>query len=275
MNRVARSLSVVSIAAVVSVALGIGATTAIFTLVNSVLLRPLPVTDPARLVTLSSTVAQQGQYTEMFSYATFDAIRRRSLVEGAAAWSVSTLSVQGESQLVSSTWVSGELFSVLGVPAFIGRSISPADDTDGGGADGPVAMISHRLWQRRFNGAPDVVGRSLMIERTPVTIVGVTPPWFSGIELGRPFDLFLPVKTQPVIESELPLGTARGVLVDHAAAETRSVARGGDDDAPGCAAGDPVGVTAPLAVGHGVPEQSLRPRIGGRRHVGVLTPPPL
>jgi predicted permease len=103
-------------------------------------------------------------------------------------------------------WASGDLFTVLGLPAFIGRTLSPADDTDGGGADGPVAMISFRLWDRRFNRAPDVVGRSLMVERTRVTIVGVTPPEFSGLELGRPFDLFLPIKTQPVIESELPLG---------------------------------------------------------------------
>ena len=206
MNRIARSVSVVTIAATVSLALGIGATTAIFTLVNSVLLRPLPVANPERLVTLSTTAAQQRQYTEMFSYATFDDIRRRSFVDGALAWSVSTLSVQGQSQPVSSMWASGDLFTVLGLPALIGRTLSPADDTDGGGVDGPVAMISFRLWDRRFNRASDVVGRSLMVERTPVTIVGVTPPEFSGLELGRPFDLFLPIKTQPVIESELPLG---------------------------------------------------------------------
>ena len=206
MNRFGRSLSVVTIAAVVSLALGIGATTTIFTLVNSVLLRPLPVANPERLVTLSTTTAQQRQYTEMFSYATFDDIRRRSLVDGALAWSVSTLSVQGESQPASSMWVSGDLFTVLGVSAVVGRTLSTADDADGGGADGPVAMISFRLWDRRFNRAPDVVGRSLMVERSRVTIVGVTPPEFSGLELGRPFDLFLPIRTQPVIESELPLG---------------------------------------------------------------------
>jgi putative ABC transport system permease protein len=206
MKRIARSLSVVTIAAVVSLALGIGATTAIFTLVNSVLLRPLPVANPERLVSLTTTVARERQYTEMYSYATFDDIRRRSLFDGALAWSVSTLSVQGESQPVSSMWVSGGLFGVLGVSPVVGRTISQADDTDGGGVDGPVAMISYRLWQRRFNRAPDVVGRSLMVERTRVTIVGVAPPEFSGLELGRPFDLFLPIKTQPVIESELPLG---------------------------------------------------------------------
>jgi putative ABC transport system permease protein len=109
MNRIVRSLSVVSIAAVVSLALGIGATTAIFTLVNSVLLRPLPVKDPERLVSLTTTVGQQRQHTEMFSYATFDAIRRSSLFDGTLAWSVSTLSVQDESQPVSRRWVSGDL----------------------------------------------------------------------------------------------------------------------------------------------------------------------
>jgi putative ABC transport system permease protein len=206
MTRITRSLSIVSIAAVTSLALGIGAATAIFTLVNSVLLRPLPVQNPERLVSLTTPIAQQRQSTEVYSYATFDAIRRSSQFDGALAWSVSTLSVQGESQPVSSMWTSGDLFGVLGVPAFIGRTISRTDDIDGGGADGPVAVISYRLWQRRFNRSPDVLGRSLIVERTPVTIVGVAPPEFSTLELGRPFDLFLPIKTQRVIEPELPLG---------------------------------------------------------------------
>jgi ABC-type antimicrobial peptide transport system permease subunit len=113
MHRIRRSLSAVNIAALVSLALGIGATTTIFTLVNSVLLRPLPVANPERLVSLTTTVGRQRQSTEMFSDATFDAIRRRSLFAGAFAWSVSTLSVQDESQPVSSMWVSGDLTLTL------------------------------------------------------------------------------------------------------------------------------------------------------------------
>ena len=134
----------------------------------------------------------------MFSYATFEAIRRRSLVDGGCG--MVGLDTERAGRVSAGVEHMGQWRALL--CARRPRRSSAAryrrqDDADGGGADGPVAMISHRLWQRRFNGAPDVIGRSLMVERTPVTIVGVTPAWFSGVELGRPFDLFLPVKTQP------------------------------------------------------------------------------
>jgi predicted permease len=206
MNRIARSLSVVSTAAVVSLALGIGATTAIFTLVNSVLLRPLPVARPNELATLSTVSAAQNQRTEMFSYATFDDIRRRGLFDGVLTWTLSSLAVEGEGQPVSAMWVSDEAFRVLGVRVSIGRTLEPSDDAAAGGSDGPVAMISHRLWQRRFNGSPAAIGSSLSVERTQVTIVGVTSPDFHGVELGRLFDLFLPMRTGALIEPASVLG---------------------------------------------------------------------
>jgi predicted permease len=196
----------VSIAATVSLALGIGATTAIFTLVNSVLLRPLPVDRPHQLATLSTVSAAQNQRTEMFSLATFEDIRQRGLFDGALAWTLSSLTIDGEAQPVSAMWVSGEAFQMLGVRASIGRTLLASDDVAGGGNNGPVAMISHRLWQRRFNGSPDAIGSSLRVERARVTIVGVTPPDFHGVELGRPFDLFLPMQTGTVIEPAQVLG---------------------------------------------------------------------
>jgi predicted permease len=206
MRRITRSVSVVSLAAVASLALGIGATTTIFTLVDSVLLRPLAVDRPHELATLSTVSAAQHQRTEMFSYATFDDIRRRGLFDGVLTWTLSSLSLEGEGQPVQAMWLSGDAFPVLGVRAAIGRTLLPSDDSAAGGSDGPVAMISHRLWLRRFNGNPDAIGRPLRVEGTGVTIVGVAPPEFHGVELGRPFDLFLPMQTGALIESEQVLG---------------------------------------------------------------------
>ncbi len=225
--------SIISSAAVASLALGIGGALAMFTLVNSVLLRPLAVDRPHELATLSTVAAAQDRRTEMFSYATFEDIRRRGLFDGVLTWTLSSVNVESESQPVSAMWVSGDAFQILGVRASIGRSLVPADDAAGGGRDGPVAMISHRLWQRRFNRSPAVIGSSLMVERTPVTIVGVTPPDFHGVELGRPFDLFLPMQTGALIEPAQVLGPhdpylwimlrlARGQSLDAATAALRT-----------------------------------------------------
>jgi predicted permease len=206
MHRTPRSLLVVSIPAVLSLALGIGGATAMFALVNTVMLRPLPVERPHELATLSTVSAAQNQRTEMFSHATFDDIRRRGLFDGVLTWTLSLLAVDGEPEPVSAMWVSGEGFRILGVRASIGRSLLPSDDVAGGGSDGPVAMISHRLWQRRFHSSAAAIGSSLRVERTLVTIVGVTSPDFYGVELGRPFDLFLPAQAGTVIEPAMALG---------------------------------------------------------------------
>jgi putative ABC transport system permease protein len=225
--------SIISSAAVASLALGIGGALAMFTLVNSVLLRPLAVDRPHELATLSTVAAAQDRRTEMFSYATFEDIRRRGLFDGVFTWTLSSVNVESESQPVSAMWVTGDAFQILGVRASIGRSLAPEDDAAGGGRDGPVAMISHRLWQRRFNRSPAVIGSSLMVERTPVTIVGVTPPDFHGVELGRPFDLFLPMQTGALIEPAQVLGPhdpylwimlrlARGQSLDAATAALRT-----------------------------------------------------
>jgi putative ABC transport system permease protein len=197
--------SIVSIAAIASLALGIGAATAIFTLVNSLILRPLPVANPEQLVTITTAEAAQRGHTEQYSYVTFDTIRRQRVADEAAAWSTSLLTIDGQGQSVSSMWVSGNLFSTLGVRAALGRPISPADDIANGGSDGVVVMVSDRLWRQRFGGTADVIGRRVRVERTMVTIVGVAPPGFVGVEVGRSFDLFVPIKTQAAIESGGPL----------------------------------------------------------------------
>jgi putative ABC transport system permease protein len=91
---------------------------------------------------------------------------------------------------------------VLGVPAILGRTFTEADDRRGGGPDGPVAVISYGFWQRRFGGAADVVGRSLTVERVPFTIVGVAPPQFFGVDVGRTYDIAIPIGTEPLIRGK-------------------------------------------------------------------------
>ena len=138
----------------------------------------------------------------MWTYPVWEAIRHwPELVESAAAWSSTrfNLATGGEKQFIDGYWPSGSLFETLGVQAAIGRTLTDADDRRGGGADGPVAVISYSFWQRRFGGAADAVGRSLPLSGVPFTIVGVTPPGFFGPDVGRTFDVMVPVGDEPLI----------------------------------------------------------------------------
>ena len=199
--RMLRRTPLVSAVAVLSLALGIGATTAIFALIDSLLLRPLPgVVNPERLVTLSSGTANDT--APRWSYAFWKEIEKRSQAFGGAlAWSNSRfdLSTGGDAARVDGALVTGDFFTTLGVTALIGRTLTAADDVDGGAAGGPVAVISYNLWHTRFAGAPEVLGRSVTINQTPFTIVGVTPPRFFGLEVGRAFDVVMPVGTEILI----------------------------------------------------------------------------
>src|SRR5687768_3224291 len=176
-----RAAPLVTLIAVLSLGLAIGANTAIFSMVNSLLLRSLPVKDPARLVFLTNTsTPARGR---AWSHAVWAQIEQRpQLFEAAAAWSLVrfNLASGGETQFVDGLWASGSLFETLGVPALAGRTFSAADDRRGGGLDGPVAVISYRFWHRRFAGAVDVLGRSLRLNGVSFTIVGVAPQDFFG-----------------------------------------------------------------------------------------------
>ena len=198
--RALRVTPVVTVVAILSLALGIGASTAIFSIVNSLVFRTLAVRDPARLV----GVTDAGFPTRLraWSYPIWEQIHARTeLVDATAAWSFNRFDTAsgGEKQLVDGMWASGSFFETLGVPAAIGRTFSEADDRPGGGADGPVAVISDRFWQRRFGGAIDVVGRSLTLDSVPFTIIGVTPPGFHGLDVGRAFDVIVPVATEALV----------------------------------------------------------------------------
>jgi predicted permease len=186
--RVLRRSPAFTLVAVLSLALGIGANTAIYTLVDSLLLRSLPVRDPVRLVRLEG-----GSWTNPI----WEEVRRRQheILGSAAAFSDTRfdLAKGGEAEAVGGFFASGAFFDVVGVPAILGRTLTLEDDRRGGGPDGPVAVISYAFWQRRFGGAADAVGRTLSLNGVPVTIVGVTPPSFFGPTVGRSFDVATPI----------------------------------------------------------------------------------
>ena len=109
--------------------------------------------------------------------------------------------------------MSGSFFDLLGVPPLLGRALSPADDLPGGGSNGPVAVISYDFWQRHFGGATAAIGAPLLIERIPFTVVGVTPPDFFGLDVGRAFDVAVPIQSRDVIEGSEKAAGPSGALV--------------------------------------------------------------
>jgi predicted permease len=196
----------VSLAALLTLALGIGATTAIFSVANGLFLRPLAVERPQELVTITSvTPLRYGfQAGGGWNYGMWDRFRQRSdAFGGAFAWTLQRLDLAeaGEAQPVNALIASGAFFTTLGVRAARGRMFAPADDVRGGGPDGPVAVISHDLWQHRFNAIPAIVGSQLLVEGMPLTIVGVAPPSFRGVDVGQPFDIAMPFGAEAVIRS--------------------------------------------------------------------------
>ena len=209
--RVLRAAPIVTGIAILSLALGIGANTAIFSLVNSLLLRTLPVPEPERLVIMTTDASAGRRITDAWNYGLWEEIRRRApqMFGDAIAWSetgtprrLSLSTAGGEPQPVDGAYVSGDFFTTLGVPALLGRTFTSADDVRGGGPDGPVAVISHGMWQRRFGGDANVIGTSIVIERIPFTIIGVTPPEFFGAEVGRTFDVALPLNANQLIRGK-------------------------------------------------------------------------
>jgi predicted permease len=196
--RALRATPIVSVVAMLSLALGIGANTAIFAIVDSLLLRALPVREPERLAIVSTDARPQSWTNPIW-----EQIRERQhdLFEGAITWSSArfNLAQGGEAEMVDGIWASGGFFDVLGVPALLGRTFTVTDDRRGGGPGGPVTVISYRFWQRRFGGGADAIGRTLTINRVPFTIAGVTPPDFFGTDVGRGFDVVVPIGAEPLI----------------------------------------------------------------------------
>jgi len=192
-----RATPLVSGVAILSLALGIGANTAIFSIVDALLLKSLPVEHAGQLV-----VMRAGEFRASWTNPIWEEIRARpELFDGAfAAGRVGfNAASAGEVEPIDGLFASGDYFRVLGVQPVLGRVFSPADDVRGGGPDGAVAVISYALWQSRFGGARDVIGRTLTLSRVQYTIIGVTPSEFFGHEVGRRTDVYVPLGTEPLV----------------------------------------------------------------------------
>jgi predicted permease len=196
--RALRATPVVTLVVILSLGLGIGGNTAIFSLVDSLLLRHLPVDRPERLVSLEPN--DRSPWWEHPAWKEIQA-RRHDLFGDALAFRSTrfNLSPRGQTDFVDGLLASGNYFDVLGVPAMLGRTFTEEDDRDGNGPHGPVAVLGYGFWQRRFGGTADVIGRTLLVERVSFTVVGITPPHFSGVEVGRTFDVAVPLETDRLI----------------------------------------------------------------------------
>ncbi|MPY89718.1 MAG: FtsX-like permease family protein [Luteitalea sp.] len=193
-----------TLTATLTLALGIGATAAIFSLFNQMLLRALPVSDPDRLVNLSATGPRWGSHVgdlaaadaqgDPFTYPMFrDLERLQTSFTGIAAHKGfgASLSFQHETLSGSGLAISGSYFSVLGVQPTLGRLVGPGDDRAVGESD--VVVLSHAYWQRRFGGNPNVLNDTLVVNGRRMTIVGVAPRGFEGTTLGRRPEVYVPI----------------------------------------------------------------------------------
>jgi putative ABC transport system permease protein len=190
--------------AMLTLALGIGANTAIFSLMNQILLRRLPVRSPNELVVLHAPgpatghVSDDGDVTESFSYPMYKGLRENSTAQCSVlaryAFSASIAS-NGQTERGSGELVSGNYFEVLGVPPAIGRVFSLDDDRVPGGH--PVVVLSHSYWTRHFAGDPNVLNKSLLINNVEMTVVGVGGARFFGVQVGQSPDVFVPLMMTP------------------------------------------------------------------------------
>jgi predicted permease len=189
-----------TIVAVATLALGIGANTAIFSAANAISLRLLPVAEPQRLVALETTFStgmMTGRNRSSFTQLAFDAFRRRHDVFSELvgyvplAWGAVAVRAGADPELVHGDMVSGNFFSALGVPIVLGRQFTLKDET----GHSQIAVLSYNYWKVRFNEDPSAIGRTIFIKTVPFTIVGVATKGFAGIEFDVPTDLWIPFQS--------------------------------------------------------------------------------
>jgi predicted permease len=197
-----------TLVALLILALGIGATTVMFAVINSVLLRPLSYPEPDRLLTLRVFTEQIGELWG-FSHPDFTDVKRDSQTLGLAAWTYGggTISEPGEPEYVNGRQISAELLSTLGISPVQGRTFRPDEDRPGAAA---VAMISYGLWQRDFGGEPSAIGRSLVYDGKPYTVVGIAP---AGFQLDGEADVFTPLEQRQITDPRMQNRAARFLRV--------------------------------------------------------------
>ena len=199
----------VTVVAVVSLALGIGANTAIFSLFHEFILRSLPVQEPARLVNLSApgpkpgsnSCNQAGDCDVVFSYPMFrDLERVQTTFTGIAAHRLfgANLAYRGQTLSGEGVFVSGSYFPVLGMQPALGRLLDPGDDRSIG--ESPIAVLSHAWWLSRFGADPNVLNDTIIVNGQPLTIVGVAPRDFTGTTLGSTPQVFVPITLRGIMQ---------------------------------------------------------------------------
>jgi predicted permease len=195
--RLLRRSPAFALVALLSLGLGIGANTAIFSLIDTVLVKTLPVDNPQRLFFVDNSGGKSGGSNGP-PYPCFERLRDHNrFLSGIAAFSGRRfkVSIDGVPEQVRGQYASGSYFDLLGVRAIHGRTLTPADDSEPGvgGPHGAVAVISDGFWTRRFGRDPAVLGKNVQVGTRWVTIVGVTPPGFFGLQVGAPIDITLPM----------------------------------------------------------------------------------
>jgi predicted permease len=193
-----------ALVAVLTLALGIGANTAVFTLTHALLLSTLPVRDPGELVRLTMDVsaAETNGRNAPLNLPIIEAIENQShSFHGIFAWCVYDFPFKdgGVNRGIHGAIVSGNAFESLGIRPAVGRLLIPADDQPGGGPDGLAAVISHRIWVERYRADPSVVGRHIRVTDHGATIVGVAPAGFEGVIVAEHPDIYLPLEFQAVL----------------------------------------------------------------------------
>ncbi|HEY4229323.1 MAG TPA: ABC transporter permease [Thermoanaerobaculia bacterium] len=193
--RTLRKSPTFSAAVILTLALGIGANTAIFSLIDAVILRTLPVKDPGQLFFVEA-VSSRGSDGD-FPFAVFEQVRDHNrTLQGVSAYDGTRLSasIDGQPEVLWGQCVSGNFFELLGVRATRGRTLSPADDTS---TAPPAAMLSHRYWQRRFGSDTAILGKPISLKGVVFTVVGIAPEGFQGIDPGWAPDLWIPMVQWP------------------------------------------------------------------------------
>lgn len=197
--RMMRNGAGLSTVGILSLALGIGATTAIFSVMNALLLKPLPVLEPDRLVDVS-----RSDGPNRYTYAIWRQIQsQQNIFSGVFAYGETAfdLANEGEKQSVSGLYVSGDYFTTLGVSAILGRTLAESDDRPG---VEPVCVISYDLWQRRYGQSQSVIGQNIIVDGHPVEVVGVAPRDFFGVDVGFSFEVIVPLQTERIFNTKRP-----------------------------------------------------------------------
>ncbi|MBV9767253.1 MAG: ABC transporter permease [Acidobacteriaceae bacterium] len=191
---------VVTAVAVISIALGIGANTAIFSLMNALMLRPLPVSEPNQLVSVSTVIADDPNGDEGFSSIMAQEITKSQQVFSSVLsyfdlGDMSTFEANGIRFAGSLDQVDGNYYSTLGVQPFLGRLIRPSDVARDEGTSEPVAVITYRCWESRYDADPAIVGKTIRIDGRPSAIIGVSPKSFNGLIIDGSSEVTVPIAT--------------------------------------------------------------------------------